>query len=111
MNSIEISKTYQYKGSEKKENEQQAFFNTLIEFLKVALAVKNEKTDIAKIANEIAFDSAVFANQKDMYEFILTVYSHYADRQDRTLDQEIIFKKAEDIINNIDTDFNQVKPK
>lgn len=112
MNSTEITKNYQYKGSSKLENIQQSFFASVVTLAQVAKKLlKNEPINAKENAEQLAFDSAVFISQRDMYEFILTIYSHYADRKDRTFDQDIIFKKAEDIINNIDTDFNQVKPK
>lgn len=109
MDSKTIDKQYKYAGSITEENAttNKNLFDSFINVGKLLLQGK----DSVKHTTEIAFDSAMYMYKKEMYDFILMVYSHYADRQDRTFDQECFFKKAEEIINNINHDFNQIKPK
>lgn len=109
MDSKAIDKRYKYAGSATVENAtaNKTLFDSFINVGKLL----GQRKDSVKYTTEIAFDSAMFIHKKDMYDFVLMVYSHYADRQDRTFDQEVFFKKAEEIINNINHDFNQIKPK
>jgi hypothetical protein len=110
MNSTDVAYNYQYKGSDKTTHAKQATFAAIIELIDVANIINAKEKVGEEGAEKQAFDAAIFLNHKDMYEFILMLYSHYADRPNKTFDQEIFYKKAEEIINNIDTNFKQINP-